>query len=91
MLTLVVVEQHQAGVSVLNSSGMSAYSSSLTSVLPTDADELHRVTRWNGQLCLGHQTPRTASVNLANGTPRPNTDCTLGGSLVEWNGGLLSA
>ena len=83
VLTWVVVEQHQAGVSVPNSSGLSAWSSSSTSVLPNDAGELHRVTRWDGQLCLGHQTPRTASVNL--GTPHPNTEYTLGRSLVEWN------
>jgi len=36
MLTWVVVEQHQAGVSVLNSSGLSAWSSSSTSVLSND-------------------------------------------------------
>ena len=64
VLTWVVVEQHQADVSVPNSSGLSAWSLSSTSVLPNDASELHRVTRWDGQLCLGHQTPRTASVNL---------------------------
>ena len=47
-----------------NSSGLSASNSSLTSVLPNDAGELHQVIRRDGRLCLGHQSPRTASVNL---------------------------
>ena len=56
VLTWVVVEQHQADVTVPNSSGLSAWNSSLTSVLPNDASELHQVIRWDGRLCLGHQS-----------------------------------
>jgi len=43
---------------------------------------------WLGEM-VSYVSPRTASVNL--GTPHPNTECTLGRRLVEWNGGLLSA
>ena len=47
----------------------------MTTVLPNDAGELRQVIRRDGRLCLGRQSPRTASVNL--GTPHPNTEYTL--------------